>query len=63
MCEFKVVLNEKVVFEDVIYAKAYEDRVLVKNILGESREFENCRIAEIDVNSTRLVLSSTKESS
>jgi len=58
MCEFKVFLDGKVVFEDVIYARAEGDRVLVRDVLGETKEFENCRIMEVDVNSTRLVLSS-----
>ena len=28
----------------------------LKNILGEAKEFKNCKISEGDVNSTRLVL-------
>jgi len=57
MCEFDVFLNGKVVFKDVIYAKDKGGRLIVKNILGESREYENCRIEEVNVNTTRLVLS------
>jgi predicted RNA-binding protein len=57
MCEFDVILNGKVVFKDVIYAKDEGGKVIVKSILGESREYENCRVEEIDVNTTRLVLS------
>jgi len=56
MCEFKVILKGETVFRDVIYAKAEGDRVIVKDILGEAREFEDCRIVEVDVNSVRLVL-------
>jgi len=59
MCEFDVILNGKVVFKDVIYAKNEGNRVIVKNILGELREYENCRIEEVNVNTTRLVLSFT----
>jgi len=58
MCEFKVVLNGEVVFKDVIYAKMEDNDVIVKDVLGESREFKNCKIIEVDVNSTRLLLSS-----
>lgn len=58
MCEFKVVLNGEVVFKDVIYAKMEGNDVIVKDVLGESREFKNCKIIEVDVNSTRLLLSS-----
>jgi len=57
MCEFNVILNGKTVFKDVIYAKMESDNIIVKNVLGESKEFKNCKITEVDVNSTRLVLS------
>ncbi|MCS7115003.1 MAG: CooT family nickel-binding protein [Nitrososphaerota archaeon] len=56
MCEFKVFLNGKEVFKDVVYAKAENGKVLVRDVIGESREFKNCKIVEIDVNKTRLVL-------
>ncbi|MCW4018540.1 MAG: CooT family nickel-binding protein [Candidatus Bathyarchaeota archaeon] len=59
MCEFNVVLNGKTQFKDVVYAKADGGNVLVKNVLGESKEFQNCVITEVDVNSTKLVLSAT----
>ena len=58
MCEFKVFLDEDVVFKDVIYAKMESNNVVVRDVLGESRKFKNCKIAEVDVSSTRLVLSS-----
>ncbi len=58
MCEFNVILNGKVEFKDVIYVKVDADNVTVKNILGEGKEFKNCRIVEVDVPNTRLVLSS-----
>jgi predicted RNA-binding protein len=60
MCEFKVILNGKVQFKDAIYAKVEGDNVTVKNILGEAKEFKNCKIVEVDVNSTRLVLAALK---
>ncbi|MCJ7793504.1 CooT family nickel-binding protein [Candidatus Bathyarchaeota archaeon] len=60
MCEFNVIFNGKVQFKDVIYAIVEGDNVTVKNILGEAKEFKNCKIVEVDVNSTRLVLSSLK---
>jgi predicted RNA-binding protein len=58
MCEFNVVLNGKIVFKDVVYAKLENNIVTVKDVLGTSREFKNCKITEVDVSSTRLVLSS-----
>lgn len=60
MCEFTVILNRRTVFKDVIYAKMESNNVIVKNVLGESKEFKHCKIAEVDVNSTKLVLSSNK---
>lgn len=59
MCEFSVLLKEKIVFEDAIYAKVDGSKVIVKDVLGDSRVFENCKIVEVDVNSERLVMSPT----
>jgi predicted RNA-binding protein len=60
MCEFNIILNGKTLFKDVVYAKTEGTTVIVKNILGEAKEFQNCKIAEVDVNSTRLVLTALK---
>jgi len=59
MCEFEVVLNGETVYKDVIYAKAEGKNVIVKDVLGAVKKFENCYIAEIDVGSERLTLAST----
>jgi predicted RNA-binding protein len=58
MCEFKVILEGETVFKDVVYAKMQGNNVIVKDVLGEFEEFKNCKITEVDVNSTRLVLAS-----
>ena len=60
MCEFNVILNGKTVFKDVVYAKAENNNVTVKSILGEAKEFKNCKIIEVDVNATRMVLAAIK---
>jgi predicted RNA-binding protein len=60
MCEFDVILNGKTVFKDVVYAKTGNNSVVVKTVLGETKEFENCKITEVDVNSTRLLLTALK---
>ena len=57
MCEFNVILNGKIQFKDVIYTKVDGNNVTVKNILGEAKEFNSCKIIEVDVNTARLVLS------
>ncbi|MEM2202506.1 MAG: CooT family nickel-binding protein [Candidatus Bathyarchaeia archaeon] len=56
MCEFKVILDGKEVWNDVVYAKAEGGKVTVKDVSGQTREFKNCKIVEVDVNNTRLVL-------
>ena len=61
MCEFKVMINGNIVFGDAVYAKADGNKVIVRDILGESMEFENCKILEVDVKTARLVLFSSKE--
>jgi predicted RNA-binding protein len=58
MCEFKVILKGEIVFKDVVHVVVNGNNVVVRDVLGRSREFRNCRIKEIDVNSTRLVLDS-----
>jgi len=57
MCELKVIVEGNTVFKDVVYAKADGSAVIVKDVLGESKEFQNCKIVEVDVNTARLVLS------
>jgi predicted RNA-binding protein len=60
MCEFNIMLNGKTLFKDAIYAKIQGDNVTVKNVMGETKEFKNCVIDEVDVNRTKLVLKATK---
>jgi predicted RNA-binding protein len=57
MCEFTVFLDGKPVFREAVHAKMEDGKIIVVDALGESKEFKNCRIAEVDVGSTRLVLS------
>jgi predicted RNA-binding protein len=56
MCEFKVILDGKEVWSDVVYARAEGGKVTLKDVSGQTREFKNCKIVEVDVNTTRLVL-------
>jgi predicted RNA-binding protein len=57
MCELKVIIENEVEFENVIYAKSIENRVVVKDILGKSREFQNYKITEVNINKEQLILS------
>jgi len=60
MCEFNVILNGETLFKDVVYAKNEGNNVIVKNVLGEAREFKNCKITEVNVNTTKLFLTAVK---
>jgi predicted RNA-binding protein len=60
MCEFNVILNGEILFKDVVYAKIEGDNAIVKNVLGETKEFKNCKITEVNVNTTKLVLTAVK---
>ena len=60
MCEFNVILKGETLFKDVVYAKTEGNSVIVKNVLGEAREFKNCKITEVNVNTTRLILTAVK---
>jgi predicted RNA-binding protein len=60
MCEFNIIIDGGIAFKDVVYAKMEKNNVVVRSVLGESKEFANCKIIEVDVNSTRLVLSRVK---
>ena len=59
MCEFKVYLDGEKVAEDVIYARVEGSRVTVRDIMGKPVVLDGAKIVEIDVMTTRLVLSRT----
>jgi len=56
-----VLKKDEVVFKDAVYAKAKGKNVTVRDVLGVSKVFEDCIIAEVDVSSERLILSPTKK--
>jgi predicted RNA-binding protein len=60
MCEFNVILDGTKVFSDVIYAKVEGANVIVRSILGETKEYKNVKISEVDVPKTRLILETIK---
>ena len=60
MCELKAIIKNKVEFDNVIYAKTIENKVIVKDILGKSKEFKNYKITEVDINKEQLILSPIK---
>jgi len=62
MCELNVLVNGEILFKDAVYAEANGSKVVVKDILGESKEFENCKIVKVDINSVCLILSRIEDS-
>jgi len=63
MCELKVIMDNKIVFKDAIYAKETENKVIVQSILGQTKEFQNHTITEINIAKEQLILSKTKTTS
>jgi predicted RNA-binding protein len=61
MCELKVVIDKNVVFENVFYATTTGSNVVVKDILGKSKEFKNYTIKEVNIAAEKLTLSSKKQ--
>jgi len=56
MCEFKVFLDGKEVFQDVIYVKMEGNNLILRDVIGVSRSIPNSKIVEIDVASEKIVL-------
>jgi predicted RNA-binding protein len=56
MCEFNVYLDETKVFEDAIFCRVLDGKLLLKDILGQTKEFVNCHIVEVDVTKEKLIL-------
>jgi predicted RNA-binding protein len=57
MCEFTVYLNGEKVLEDVIFAMTDGKDVVVRDIIGASRRVNNARITEVNVLTTKIILS------
>lgn len=57
MCELKAIFKGEVVFEGVVYARDDRGAVVLRNILGNERKIEGCRIKEINIGKELLQLS------
>jgi predicted RNA-binding protein len=60
MCELKVIVKGKQVFENAIYAKENGNNVVVKDVLGKSMEFKDHSIVEVNIAKEQLTLSELK---
>jgi len=61
MCELKVLKEGKTVFENAVYARVEGNRVTVRDVLGVSKVFANCVIAEVDISKEQLLLMPTSK--
>jgi predicted RNA-binding protein len=57
MCEFKVYLNGEKVLEDVVFAVAEGKDIVVRDIVGTSKRLNNAHITEVNVLTTKIILS------
>ncbi|MFN3383804.1 MAG: CooT family nickel-binding protein [Archaeoglobaceae archaeon] len=55
MCESKIVFRGKTIFEDVVKLKVEGERLLISDILGESKELKG-KILEVDLIAHRIVV-------
>jgi predicted RNA-binding protein len=60
MCEFRVILDGEKVFEDAIYVKDDGQRLLVRDVLGQSKVFLGCRVGEISVEREELMIAKAR---
>ena len=63
MCELKIIIENKTVFENAIYAKVTENKVIIQNLLGQTKEFQNHTITEVDITKQHLILCKTNTTS
>lgn len=60
MCEFKIILDGTQVAEDVVYARAEGKNVVLRDILGKSITLRDAKINEVNVLTTRMILTRTR---
>ena len=56
MCEFKVFLEGKKIFEDAIFCQVKGGELLLKDILGQTKQLSKCHITEVNVTAEKLVI-------
>lgn len=60
MCELKVMIKTDLVFENAVYAAIAGNDVVVRDIMGKSKEFKNHTITEVNIAKEQLILSPIK---
>ena len=56
MCEFTVFLDGERVFEDAVFCRVEAGELLLKDILGQSKQFSKCHVVEVNVVAEKIVL-------
>ena len=56
MCEFKVLIKNGEVYDDVIYVKLEGETIVLKDVLGVRKTISSAIIEEVDVQSETLKL-------
>jgi|YelNatPaOPRAMG01_1025707.scaffolds.fasta_scaffold51274_2 predicted RNA-binding protein len=56
MCEFKVLIKNEEVYDDVVYAKLEGETIILKDVLGIRKTISSAIIEEVDVQSETLKL-------
>ncbi len=56
MCEFKVLLDGKLIIGDVVYAKVEDGKVTLRDVIGLEKVIEGVEIIEVNVLRTQLIL-------
>ena len=57
MCEFRVYLGDEEIMRDVIYAREDGGKVILRDVLGETKVVEGAKILEVNVSAVKLLLS------
>jgi predicted RNA-binding protein len=56
MCEFKVLIKNEEVYDDVIYAKLEGEAIVLRDVLGVRKTIPSAIIEEVDVQAETLKL-------
>ena len=56
MCEFRVYLGDEEIMRDVIYGREDGGKVILRDVLGETRVVEGAKILEVNVSAVKLLL-------
>lgn len=56
MCEFDVFLDGEKIFEEAVYLKREDGKVVARDILGNEKDLGDVEVEEMSVSSEKLIL-------